>query len=69
MSLGLLMPIGARILIIGAYRVFIGQHLISWSSKKQYTSRTSTEAEFPNIASSVAEMTWIKALLLELGIG
>lgn len=45
------------------YCVFHGDNLISWSSKRQQTvSRSSAEAEYRG----VAEVTWIRNLLLEL---
>jgi hypothetical protein len=53
----------------GAFCVFIGSNLISWSSRKQLTvSRSFTEAEYKAVAKTTAELLWIRALLLELGI-
>ncbi|KAM1099692.1 hypothetical protein ACFX15_006016 [Malus domestica] len=44
--------------------VYLGSNPISWSSKKQNTvSRSSTEAEYRALSSTVAEMDWIKQLL------
>ncbi|XP_035832909.1 uncharacterized mitochondrial protein AtMg00810-like [Helianthus annuus] len=49
------------------YCVFLGDNLISWSSKRQPTiSRSSAEAEYRGVANAVAEATWIRNLLLEL---
>uniref|UniRef100_A0A1J3JIQ3 Putative mitochondrial protein n=1 Tax=Noccaea caerulescens TaxID=107243 RepID=A0A1J3JIQ3_NOCCA len=49
------------------YCVFLGDNLISWSSKRQQTvSRSSAEAEYRGVANAVAETTWIRNLLLEL---
>ncbi|KAM0049451.1 putative RNA-directed DNA polymerase [Helianthus debilis subsp. tardiflorus] len=50
------------------YCIFMGDNLISWSSKRQATiSRSSAEAEYRGVANAVAEATWIRNLLLELG--
>ncbi|XP_050134493.1 uncharacterized mitochondrial protein AtMg00810-like [Malus sylvestris] len=44
--------------------VFLGSNPISWSSKKQQTvSRSSTEAEYRALATTAAELDWIKQLL------
>ncbi|KAK6158833.1 hypothetical protein DH2020_006147 [Rehmannia glutinosa] len=49
------------------YCVFLGDNLISWSSKKQPTvSRSSTEAEYRSIAAIVCDVSWIHNLLDEL---
>lgn len=49
--------------------MFLGDNLISWSSKRQPTvSRSSAEAEYRGVANAVAEATWIRNLLLELHI-
>jgi hypothetical protein len=49
------------------YAVFLGDNLISWSSKRQNTvSRSSAEAEYRDVANGVAEATWLRQLLLEL---
>jgi hypothetical protein len=49
------------------YAVFLGDNLISWSSKRQNTvSRSSAEAEYRVVANGVAEATWLRQLLLEL---
>ncbi|GKV48803.1 hypothetical protein SLEP1_g55595 [Rubroshorea leprosula] len=49
------------------FYLFLGNSLISWSSKKQSTvSRSSAEAEYRAIANAVAEATWVRQLLYEL---
>ncbi|XP_060212165.1 uncharacterized mitochondrial protein AtMg00810-like [Lycium barbarum] len=49
--------------------VFLGSKLISWRAKKQPTvSRSSTEAEYRAIAYTVAETSWIRHVLCELGL-
>jgi len=53
----------------GAYCVFIGSNLVSWSSRKQPTvSRSSTEAKYKAVANTIAELLWIQVLLQELGV-
>ena len=49
------------------YCVFLGDTLISWSSKRQETiSRSSAEVEYRGVANGVAEASWPQNLLLEL---
>jgi hypothetical protein len=49
------------------YVVFLGDNLVSWSSKRQVTvSRSSAKAEYRAVANAVAEATWLRQLLLEL---
>jgi len=49
------------------YAVFLGDNLISWSSKRQHTvSRSSAEAEYRAVANAIAEVTWLRQLLFEL---
>lgn len=51
------------------YYVFLGDSLIAWSSKRQNTvSRSSAEAEYRGVANAVAETTWIRNLLHDLGL-
>nr|GEU29287.1 ribonuclease H-like domain-containing protein [Tanacetum cinerariifolium] len=46
---------------------FLGNNLLSWSSKRQPTfSRSSGEAEYRGVANAVAETCWIRNLLREL---
>ncbi|KAJ9567352.1 hypothetical protein OSB04_003318 [Centaurea solstitialis] len=47
--------------------VFLGDNLVSWSSKRQHVvSRSSAEAEYRGIANAVAESAWLCNLLIEL---
>ncbi|KAJ9560396.1 hypothetical protein OSB04_005556 [Centaurea solstitialis] len=49
------------------YCVYLGDNLISWSSKRQSTiSHSSAEAEYRGVANVVAEICWLRNLLLEL---
>ncbi|XP_071729206.1 uncharacterized mitochondrial protein AtMg00810-like [Rutidosis leptorrhynchoides] len=49
------------------YCVFLGNNLLSWSSKRQHTpSRSSAEAEYRRVANAVAETCWIRNLLREM---
>lgn len=49
------------------YSVFMGDNLLSWSSKRQTTlSRSSAEAEYRGVANVVSELCWLRNLLLEL---
>ncbi|GKC38122.1 ribonuclease H-like domain-containing protein [Tanacetum coccineum] len=49
------------------YCVFLGNNLLSWSSKRQVTiSRSSAEAEYRSVANAVAETCWLRNLLREL---
>ncbi|GKC99497.1 ribonuclease H-like domain-containing protein, partial [Tanacetum coccineum] len=49
------------------YCVFLGDNLLTWSSKRQDTlSRSSAEAEYRMVANAVAETSWIRNLLREL---
>nr|GEZ80348.1 ribonuclease H-like domain-containing protein [Tanacetum cinerariifolium] len=52
---------------ISGYCVFLGNNLLSWSSKRQPTlSRSSADAEYRGVANVVAETCWIRNLLREL---
>ncbi|PWA54870.1 hypothetical protein CTI12_AA431350 [Artemisia annua] len=49
------------------YCVFLGNNLLSWSSKRQCTlSRSSAEADYHGIANAVAETSWLRNLLCDL---
>lgn len=49
------------------YYVFLGDNLISWSSKRQgIISRSSVEVEYRGVVNVVVETSWIQNLLLKL---
>nr|GEY03169.1 ribonuclease H-like domain-containing protein [Tanacetum cinerariifolium] len=49
------------------YCVFLGDNLLSWSTKRQHTLlRSSVEAEYRGVANIVAETAWFRNLLREL---
>jgi hypothetical protein len=49
------------------YCMFVGGNLVSWKSKKQsVVARSTAEAEYRAMALGVAEMMWLRALLVEL---
>ncbi|GJX37179.1 ribonuclease H-like domain-containing protein [Tanacetum coccineum] len=49
------------------YCVFLGDNLLSWSTKRQHTlSCSSAEAEYWGVANVVAETAWLRNLLCEL---
>ncbi|XP_066319578.1 uncharacterized mitochondrial protein AtMg00810-like [Miscanthus floridulus] len=51
------------------YCVYLGDSLVSWSSKRQQTvSRSSAEAEYRGVANAAAECCWIRNLLHELHV-
>jgi hypothetical protein len=53
----------------GGYGIFLGSSLISWQAKKQpVVSRSSTEAEYPSLAITTAELYWLRMLLQELQV-
>jgi hypothetical protein len=51
------------------YRIFLGNSLVSWSSKRQTTvSRFSAEAEYHGVTNATAECCWLCQLLRELHV-
>ena len=51
------------------YIVKMGNDLVSWKAKKQNTvSKSSAEAEFKSMDTTVAEIVWLKGLFRELGV-
>ncbi|GJT63307.1 ribonuclease H-like domain-containing protein [Tanacetum coccineum] len=50
-----------------SYYVFLGNNLLSWSSKRQPTlSRSSAEAEYHGVSNAIDETCWLHYLLREL---
>ncbi|XP_014517178.1 uncharacterized protein LOC106774648 [Vigna radiata var. radiata] len=51
------------------FSVYIGESLISWRSKKQPTvSRSSSDAEYRDLATNTCELQWLTYLLTDLHI-
>ncbi|KAM2666633.1 hypothetical protein EV2_018442 [Malus domestica] len=51
----------------GGYCIYIGSNLVSWSSKKQGgVSRSSTEAEYRQLAYTAAAISWFRKLFRDL---
>lgn len=51
------------------FYVYLGLNLLSWCAKKQPTvARSSMEAEYRALAHTVADVTWIHRLLIDLGV-
>jgi gluconate kinase len=51
------------------YAVFLGDNLVSWSTKRQtVVSCSSAEADYRAVANGVTEATWLRQLLHELQI-
>ncbi|BBN68012.1 hypothetical protein Prudu_254S000200, partial [Prunus dulcis] len=51
----------------GGFCIYFGSNLVSWSSKKHKTvSRSSSEAEYRQLAYTAAELSWLKSLFRDL---
>ena len=51
------------------YFILLGESPISWKTKKQLTvSRSSAEAEYRSMTTTVCELKWLKGLLDSLGV-
>ncbi|KAH9750213.1 retrovirus-related pol polyprotein from transposon RE1 [Citrus sinensis] len=54
---------------IGAYCIFLGNNLVSWSSKKQaIVAKSSTESEYRALSAASSEISWLQSLFSELNI-
>lgn len=53
----------------GRYAIFLGDDLVSWSSRKQrMVAHSSIESEYKALADTFAEISWLTFLLFELGV-
>ena len=53
----------------GGYCIYLGYNPISWRAQKHRTvSRSSTEAEYRQLAYTAAEISWLRSLLKDLGV-
>jgi hypothetical protein len=53
---------------ITGYCIFLGSSPIAWKSKKQVVSRSSAEAKLRALATTSAEIIWLRWLLADLGV-
>ncbi|WVZ09203.1 hypothetical protein V8G54_013733 [Vigna mungo] len=54
---------------VTGFTVYLGNSLISWRSKKQPTvSRSSSEAEYRSLASTICELQWLTYMLHDLHV-
>ncbi|KAH9779181.1 retrovirus-related pol polyprotein from transposon RE2 [Citrus sinensis] len=54
---------------IGAYCIFLGNNLVSWSLKKQaIVAKSSTESEYRALLAASSELSWLQSLFSELNI-
>ncbi|GMI87432.1 hypothetical protein HRI_002412500 [Hibiscus trionum] len=54
---------------ISGYCVYYGNHLLSWSSKKQRSvSRSTAEAEYRSLADATSEVMWVRNVLVDMHV-
>ncbi|XP_039009023.1 uncharacterized mitochondrial protein AtMg00810-like [Hibiscus syriacus] len=54
---------------VSGYCVYLGSHLLSWSSRKQRSvSRSTVEAEYRILVDTTTEVLWVKAVLDDMNI-
>lgn len=54
---------------VTGFCIFLGSSLVSWKTKKQHTvSRSSVEAEYRAMATTMAEFVWLRQLLTDFNI-
>jgi len=47
----------------------MGNNLISWRCKQQFTvARSSTEAEYKSLADTASELQWLQSILSEISL-
>lgn len=57
------------VLSTNGYVIYLGSHVISWSSKKQKgVAHSSPEAEYRAVANTASELRWLCSLITELSI-
>ncbi|XP_016558370.1 uncharacterized mitochondrial protein AtMg00810-like [Capsicum annuum] len=54
---------------VTGFMIKFGESLVSWKSKKQtVVSRSSAEAKYRSLATTIAELTWLLGMLKEIGV-
>ncbi|XP_019102930.1 uncharacterized mitochondrial protein AtMg00810-like [Beta vulgaris subsp. vulgaris] len=54
---------------LSAYCIFVGNHLVSWKTKKQKTvSKSFAEAEYGSMSSTASKVVWLEGLLQDLKV-